>query len=66
MGFLLFLAWLAMAVYGAAGLAIMLGLTARWLWRWLTDDPEVADRQGRMRHDAEIVRLGKVPGVTAE
>jgi hypothetical protein len=55
--------WLAMSVYVVASVVMLIGVAGRWAWGLLPDDPEIADRRARIRHDAEIVAAGRVPGV---
>jgi hypothetical protein len=63
MGFLLFLLWFALAVYSLTGLIFLIACGVRWVFKLLPDNPDVVARRERMRHDAEAVRVGKVPGV---
>jgi hypothetical protein len=49
--------------YGMACLASLAWLAARWAWRLLSrPGREELERQARIEHDREAVRLGHVPG----
>jgi hypothetical protein len=62
MGLLWFLIWLALAVYSLTSLAILIVAGIRWVWGLIPEGADVVERRARMRHDGELVRLGKVPG----
>ena len=62
MGFVLFLIWLALAVYSLAALCILTIALCRYLWSLLPEDSEVADRRARIERDRAVVEAGMGPG----
>jgi hypothetical protein len=56
------LLWAFLTVYSIAGLCILTVALCRWVWGLIPEGAEIRDRQVRMEHDGELVRLGRVPG----
>jgi hypothetical protein len=61
-GLILFAIWLALAIYGVAGLCIMLWGGLRALWGLLPEPATVVERRERIEHDRALVEAGRVPG----